>query len=65
MPLPVLPRPKGRPRVPGKVMPPGLNYATVHKHREDGRVVKVRRGWCSGRGGGGGGAGAVDGEPRR
>jgi IS1 family transposase len=41
VPLPVLPRPKGRPRVAGKVIPPGLNYAVVHKHREDGRVVRV------------------------
>jgi len=41
VPLPVLPRPKGRPRVAGKRVPPGLNYAVVHKHREDGRVVKV------------------------
>ena len=41
VPLPVLPRPSGRPRVPGKRVPPALNYAVVHKHREDGRVVKV------------------------
>ncbi len=41
VPLPVLPRPSGRPRVPGRRVPPGLNYAVVHKHRQDGRVVKV------------------------
>ena len=31
----------GRPRSPYKVAPEGLNYATVHKTREKGRVVKV------------------------
>jgi IS1 family transposase len=41
VPLPVLPRPSGRPRVPGKRVPPALNYAVVHKHRQDGRVVRV------------------------
>jgi IS1 family transposase len=42
VPLTVLPRPPGRPRVPKKVVPPGLNYATVHKHRDaDGRVTAV------------------------
>ena len=41
VPLTVLPRPKGRPRVPTKRVPPGLTYAMVHKHRVDGRVTKV------------------------
>jgi IS1 family transposase len=41
VPLPVLPRRPGRPRVEKKVLPKALNYATVHKHREDGQVVKV------------------------
>ena len=41
VPLTVLPRPKGRPRVPRKRVPPGLTYAMVHKHRLDGRVTKV------------------------
>jgi IS1 family transposase len=41
VPLVVLPRPKGRPRVPKKRVPPELNHAVVHKHRQDGRVVKV------------------------
>ena len=31
----------GRPRGPHHVPPPELNYATVHKTREKGRVVKV------------------------
>lgn len=31
----------GRPRAPYKVAPPELRYATVHKTREKGRVVKV------------------------
>ena len=31
----------GRPRKPKKVLPEGLTYATVHKERKDGRVVKV------------------------
>jgi IS1 family transposase/transposase-like protein len=31
----------GRPRKPYKVAPEGLNYATVHKTREKGRVVEV------------------------
>jgi hypothetical protein len=31
----------GRPRKPAKVLPKGLKYATVHKERENGRVVKV------------------------
>jgi IS1 family transposase len=31
----------GRPRKPVKVLPKGLKYATVHKERENGRVVKV------------------------
>jgi IS1 family transposase len=31
----------GRPRKPVKVLPRGLKYATVHKDRENGRVVKV------------------------
>jgi hypothetical protein len=31
----------GRPRVEKKVVPAALNYAVVHKHREDGRVVRV------------------------
>ena len=33
----------GRPRKPRKAAPPGLNYATVHKTREQGRVVKAER----------------------
>jgi IS1 family transposase len=41
VPLTVLPRPKGRPRVAKKIIPPELNHAVVHKHRKDGRVVKV------------------------
>jgi IS1 family transposase len=32
----------GRPRSPYKVAPTNLNYATVHKTREKGRVVKVQ-----------------------
>lgn len=31
----------GRPRKPYTVVPPAVTYATVHKHREDGRVVRV------------------------
>jgi hypothetical protein len=31
----------GRPKKPKQVMPKGLKYATVHKERQDGRVVKV------------------------
>jgi IS1 family transposase len=31
----------GRPRLPYKVPPPEMNYATVHKTREQGRVVKI------------------------
>ena len=31
----------GRPREPYLVMPPEVTYATVHKHRENGRVVRV------------------------
>jgi IS1 family transposase len=31
----------GRPRQPKKVLPQGLKYATVHKERQNGRVVKV------------------------
>lgn len=31
----------GRPRKPRKVLPKGVKYATVHKERENGRVVKV------------------------
>jgi IS1 family transposase len=31
----------GRPAAPYKVAPAGLNYATVHKTREKGRVVKI------------------------
>ena len=31
----------GRPRKPYPVVPPGVTYATVHKHRENGRVVRV------------------------
>jgi IS1 family transposase len=41
VPLTVLPRPRGRPRVPKKVVPPALAYAVVRKHRDGGRVVKV------------------------
>jgi IS1 family transposase len=41
VPLTVLPRPRGRPRPPVKRVPPDLNYAVVHKHRENGRVTKV------------------------
>jgi IS1 family transposase len=32
---------RGRPRKPVKVLPKGVTYATVHKEREGGRVVKV------------------------
>jgi IS1 family transposase len=31
----------GRPKKPRKVLPKGLRYATVHKERQNGRVVKV------------------------
>jgi hypothetical protein len=31
----------GRPKKPRQVLPEGLTYATVHKERENGRVVKV------------------------
>jgi IS1 family transposase len=41
VPLTVLPRPKGRPRVPRRRVPPGLTYAMVHKHRTGGRVTKA------------------------
>ena len=41
LPLVVLPQPKGRPRVAKRRVPRELNYAMVHKHRQDGRVVKV------------------------
>jgi IS1 family transposase len=41
VPLVVLPKRPGRPRVEKKVVPKALNYAVVHKHREDGKVVKV------------------------
>ena len=32
-----------RPVLPPRHAPPGLTYATVHKERENGRVVKVER----------------------
>ena len=35
---------RGRPRKPRKVVPQGLKYATVHKERVNGRVVKVTAG---------------------
>lgn len=41
VPLTVLPRPRGRPRVPRRRVPKELNHAVVHKHRKKGRVVKV------------------------
>lgn len=31
----------GRPRKPSRVLPPEVTYATVHKHKENGRVVRV------------------------
>jgi IS1 family transposase len=31
----------GRPRKPRKIVPEGLKYATVHKERKEGRIVKV------------------------
>jgi IS1 family transposase len=31
----------GRPRKPYTALPPGVTYATIHKHRENGRVVRV------------------------
>src|SRR5918994_7621135 len=34
---------RGRPRKPYKVPPDGLNYATVHKTRSKGRVVKIEQ----------------------
>ena len=34
---------RGRPRTPGRVLDADLDYATVHKIREKGRVVKVER----------------------
>jgi IS1 family transposase len=44
VPLPVWPRRGGRPRGPRKVLPAGLNYAVVHKHRDaGGRVTRVDR----------------------
>jgi IS1 family transposase len=33
---------RGRPRKPKKILPKKLRYATVHKERKNGRVVKVR-----------------------
>lgn len=33
----------GRPRNPERVVDPDLNYATVHKTRQGGRVIKVER----------------------
>jgi hypothetical protein len=33
----------GRPRIPARVIDPDLDYATVHKTREGGRVIKVER----------------------
>jgi IS1 family transposase len=41
VPLTVLPKRPGRPRSEKKVVPRALNYAVVHKHREDGKVVRV------------------------
>jgi IS1 family transposase len=41
VPLVVLPKRPGRPRVEKKIVPEALNYAVVHKHREDGKVVRV------------------------
>jgi hypothetical protein len=32
---------RGRPRKPKKILPKKLKYATIHKERENGRVVKV------------------------
>jgi len=59
--------PAGRPNrkmVPEKVPPPGLNYATVEKKREKGRVVEIiTPGGVRDDGGCAGGAGAVDGQP--
>jgi IS1 family transposase len=44
VPLAALPRRGGRPRGPRKVVPAGLNYAVVHKHRDAaGRVTRVSR----------------------
>ncbi len=41
VPLTVLPKRPGRPRSEKKVVPQAVNYAMVHKHREDGKVVRV------------------------
>jgi IS1 family transposase len=41
VPLPVLPTRRGRPRVEKKVVPKELNYAVVHKHRENDRIVRI------------------------
>lgn len=41
VPLVVLPKRPGRPRVEKKIVPEALNYAVVHEHREDGKVVRV------------------------
>lgn len=44
--VPVVPAPNrpGRPRIaPQQRLPEGLNYATVHKHRQNNRVVAVER----------------------
>jgi IS1 family transposase len=42
VPLVVLPKRRGRPRVNKKVVPEALNYAVVHKYRKEGQVVKVQ-----------------------
>jgi hypothetical protein len=34
---------KGRPRKPTKIVSPNLNYATVHKTRVDGKIIKVEK----------------------
>lgn len=34
---------KGRPKKPKKIVDPELKYATVHKKRENGKVVKIER----------------------
>jgi IS1 family transposase len=41
IPLVVLPKRAGRPRVEKKVVPKALNYAVVHKYREGRQVVKI------------------------
>lgn len=41
VPLAVLPKRPGRPRVEKKVVPQALNYAVVHKHRENDRIVRI------------------------